>query len=97
METYGDAASVRSEVLGIADEVQERTIEPRAVTEHARRGTSRDLQIDSLIPALSERADRCHRRLGELDSIEWTQLESDRRVIRQRVQKLKRELEEATK
>ena len=65
-------------MLGIGDEVQERPIETRAVAEHAGSGTSRDVQLDRLVPAFRERADRCHRGLGELGRVERAKLESDR-------------------
>jgi hypothetical protein len=43
MKANRDVPSLRSEVLGVADEVEERAVEPRAIAEHPRSGTARDL------------------------------------------------------
>ena len=64
--------------MSIGDEVQECPIEARAVAEHARRGTARDAQLDRLVPALREGADRSNRRFSQLGGVERTKLESDR-------------------
>ena len=77
-ESHRDPPSVRREVLRIGGEVQQRPIEARAIAEHARSGTARDVQFDRLATPIRERTDGRDSGLGELGRVELAKLEPDR-------------------